>query len=325
MTYSFVTIDTELSLGSFHRGVDFETNVARSIFGVCGEGTFGVGYQIDRFNAHGLKAVYFVDPMPAAAFGLDWLRRTVDAILAGGHEVQLHIHTEWLPYIERSPVDERRGTNMHAFDLADQTRLVEFATDLLVAAGAPRPNAFRAGNYGADDNTLRALAANGIAYDTSFNPSQRGPSRRIDLPVSQTEPVERHGVTEVPISAITEWSGRLRHAQLCAVSGWELASGLRNAVRQRQTAFTTVLHSFELLSRDRLRANRTTVARFDRLCALLADLREAAPTSGFHDAPPLRTAAPMPRPVAANPLRTAHRMAEQLVSTLLYEKPMRRA
>jgi hypothetical protein len=325
VTNTFVTIDTELSLGSFKRGVDLETNFARSILGECGNGVFGIPYQVERFNAHRLKAIYLVDPLPAAVFGLDLLRRTIDPILNGGHEVQLHIHTEWLPYLERSPVGDRRGTSIRWFDLADQMRLLEFAAGLLVAAGAPPPNAFRAGNYGANDDTLRALAAIDLSYDTSFNPAYLGRACRIDLPAGQIDMIERHGIIEVPVSVISEWSDRLRHAQLCAVSAWELAAGLHNAIAQGQSAFTVVLHSFELLSRDRLRANRTNVDRFEKLCALLADLRDEAPTTTFHAQPQLPAAKSAAKPAPGSIIRTAHRMAEQLMSHLRYEKPMRRA
>lgn len=325
MTKVFITIDTELSLGSFRRGVDLETNLAQSIFGRCAEGAFGIEHQIGRFNANGLTAVFLVDPIPAALFGLDMLRRTLEPILEGGHEVQLHIHTEWLPHLEKSPVGDRRGSKMWNFDPPDQTRLIEFATDLLTAAGAPRPIAFRAGNYGADDNTLSALAAQGYEYDTSFNPMYVGRTCRIGLPVDRIEPIERNGVVEIPISAIMEWRDRLRHAQLCALSSWEMGTGLRNAVAQGQSAFTVVLHSFELLTRDRRRANRTNVHRFERLCELLGEQRDIAPTSGFFAKPRFSMTAEAPKPAPGNLARMAHRMAEQLVSTWLYERKWKAA
>src|SRR3546814_9494722 len=41
------------------------------------------------------------------------------------------------------------------------------AADMLVRAGAPEPVAFRAGNFGANDDTLRALDALGFLFDSS--------------------------------------------------------------------------------------------------------------------------------------------------------------
>lgn len=321
MTDVFITVDTELSPGSFKRGVSLETNIAQSVFGECAEGAFGIRHKIARLNANRLTAVFFVDPMPAAVFGLDMLRRVVSPILDAGHEVQLHVHAEWLPYLERSPVVDRCGRDMRDFEQEDQERLIEFAAELLVGAGAPMPIAFRAGNYSADDRTLRALAANGIRYDTSFNPSYAGGACSINLPPEQMDVCEHCGVVEVPISAIREWHGRLRHAQLCALSDWEMGAGLRHAVHQKQSCFTIVSHSFELLTRDRRRANHTNVRRFDRLCELLAALRDEAPTIGFASRPaPVATATA--RPFGENALHTAHRYAEQLLSTWLYERKL---
>lgn len=325
MTGIFVTVDTELSFGAFKRGVDLETNLVRSIFGGCAEGSFGVAHQAGRFNAHGLKAVFFVDPMPAALFGLDIVRRTIAPILEAGHEVQLHIHTEWLPHIAGSPVGDRRGTKMRDFDLGDQIRLVAFATDLLVAAGAPPPVAFRAGNYGADDRTLEALAANGIRYDSSFNAAYLGRECQIGLPAGHTGPAEHRRVIEAPVGTIPVGRGRVRHAQLCALSSWEMGSALRSAVRRGQRGFTIVLHSFELLSRDRLRANWINVDRFERLCALLAQMREHAPTASFAALPQPEAAPPAPDRSGGNVIRTAHRMGEQLLATWLYERSARPA
>lgn len=318
MTDVFLTIDTELSVSMFRAGTSIEANLARSIFGECEDGALGLHHQLARLGTHGLKAVFFVDPMPAAIFGIDLLHRIVAPILDAGHEVQLHIHTEWLPYMACSPVGERHGRDMSDFDQADQERLIAFATDLLTAAGAPPPTAFRAGNFGADDRTLRALAANGIQYDTSFNPGYAGAGSRISLPSDQLGICGHCGVVEVPVSAIEERKGKLRHAQLCALSSWEMEAALRHAVEQDQSSFTIVSHSFELLTRNRLRANRIIAERFERLCALLAELRSVAPTKGFGSQPRPQPGAT--QPIGVNILRTLHRMIEQALSTCVYER-----
>lgn len=319
MTQVFITVDTELSIGSFRRGADLAANLDGSIFGRCAEGGFGLPYQIERLNAHRVKAVFFVDPMPALLYGLDAVKPIVDLVLSGGHEVQLHAHAEWLAFAEAPPIASR-GPELHDYDEEDQLRLLTLARDMLVAAGAPAPVAFRAGNFGADDATLRALARLGIAYDSSFNPSCLGAECRISLPATQAEPVRHEGVVELPVSCIEELPGRLRHAQLCALSAWEMSRGLRHAVRDGHAAFTIVSHSFELLTRDRRRANRKTVERFDRLCATLAELRDVAPTSGYRDIGPDIVRAAPTRRLSANPVRTAHRMGEQALSGWLYER-----
>ncbi|MCH8683873.1 polysaccharide deacetylase family protein [Pedomonas mirosovicensis] len=325
MTGVFITIDTELSLGRHLQGLTPRVNLLESVFGVCGDGTLGISHQICRLDAYGLKAVFFVDPMPAQVFGLDLLKRILAPILEAGHEIQLHIHTEWLPYLPFDPVGGRRAANIGSFSYEDQLVLLNMAKELLVAAGAPEPLAFRAGNYGADDNTLRALARLGIRYDTSFNPGYLGDRPRLSLPLSVVEPVLHHGVVEFPISCIADRPGGLRPAQLCALSAWEMRAALRHAAASGQRYFTLVSHSFELLSRDRQRANRTVVERFERLCAFVAN-----PASGLRaltysqvDPATLGQARPTAR-LSPNLLRTAHRMGAQLLASIRYERATRR-
>jgi len=65
------------------------------------------------------------------------------------------------------PLSSRRiGGNLYDFHRDEQYQILEYARDTLIAAGAPAPNAFRAGNYGANDDTLLALSDLGIQYDT---------------------------------------------------------------------------------------------------------------------------------------------------------------
>lgn len=320
MTKVLYTVDTELSLGSHQRGVDPETNLQQSVFGVCADGAFGIGYQMQRLDAHGLKGVFFVDPMPADVFGLDIIKRIIAPILDAGHDVQLHIHTEWLKHMPVDPLNGRRGTNIGAFSEADQTILLGRATELLVAAGAPQPTAFRAGNYGADDTTLKVLATLGFRYDSSFNPAYLGDPCRITLPATTVNAVFANGLTEFPVSCIHDLPGRLRHAQLCALSAWELRAALTHAVSERQQAFTIVSHSFELLSRDRKRANLQIVKRFEAMCAFLANPANALSTAVFADSPEPDPAEGSSRRLPADKRRTIHRIGAQLLAALLYER-----
>ena len=41
--------------------------------------------------------------------GLDLLKELVDLVEGRGHEVALHIHTEWLPYLGRPLLGDRYG------------------------------------------------------------------------------------------------------------------------------------------------------------------------------------------------------------------------
>jgi hypothetical protein len=320
VTKVLITIDTELSAGLFQHGFDAAANFAASIAGNTTRGDVGIDWQMDRLDAHGLTGVFFVDPMPALVYGPDVITRIVVPIVARGHEAQLHIHTEWLEWAQNAPV-AARGRNVADFTLADQITLIECARDLLVAAGAPQPIAFRAGNYGANDDTLRALAQLGIAWDASFNPTYRGAPCAIDLPADTIDPLIRFGVGELPVAAIFDRPGQLRHAQICALSTREMTAALHHAAATQRPAFAIVSHSFEMLSRDRQRPNRAIMARFEHLCRTIA-AHPGLTSSGFAglDLPAASNGATH---LAPSLWRTAVRHAEQAMASLRYEWVLR--
>ena len=312
MTHVFLTIDTELSPGLHRQGLSLADNLDVSIHARCAEGDFGVAYQARTLESAGLKAVFFIDPTPALIFGVDFLKPIVAEVLGHGHDVQLHLHTEWLDLIERPPVTSR-GQHLCQFGEDEQQQMISCAAELLCKAGAPAPIAFRAGNYGADDRTLRALHRLNMRYDTSFNPCFAKQQSRISLGRDQAQPSLHHGVLELPVSCISDWPGKIRPAQLCALSAWEMRAALRHAVAANQTAFVIVSHSFELISRGSRRPRQTVLARFAALCETLSALRDVAPSCRFGDisqASLLPVAAPSRLP--PNPLRTGLRMVSQL-------------
>src|SRR3546814_18931838 len=61
-----------------------------SILGRCRDGDFGIRFQMDMLERHGLTGVFFVDPMPALVYGPKIIAEIVRPIVARGHEVPLH-------------------------------------------------------------------------------------------------------------------------------------------------------------------------------------------------------------------------------------------
>lgn len=313
-TRVFLTIDTELMWRHHAAGLPIDDIVARSLepAGV------GIGYQLAMLAQHGLKATFFVDPMPAVAYGIEPIRRVVGAILAAGQEVQLHLHPNWAAARE----DDRTA---HAsfelidFNYAEQRELIRAASDLLVAAGAARSVAFRSGSYCASDDTLGALAELGIRYDSSHNGSEHPWPSAIGLDVRQIAPVAHRGVIEVPVTLIEDKRGHLRHFQLCALSTTEMREALDHAVRAGHAATTIVSHGFELANRAGTRPNAVHVHRFESLCRMLEERRGAMVTSHFADLPDL----PLDRddaPLGPSLIRTGMRQAQQLWSNLVAER-----
>jgi len=309
----FLTIDTELMWRHHIDGLDCAKLYDRSLepAGV------GISYQLEMLGRHGLKACFFVDPMPAVAFGLDPTRKAIDAILDAGQEVQLHLHPNWAGARADDHGQCHARFELVDYTLDEQRDLISGAVDLLVAAGAPRPIAFRAGSYGANDDTLRALAALGFAYDSSHNGAE--PDSAIGLPATQIAPVLREGLIEVPVTLIEDRPGGYRNFQICALSAGEMRAAFDHALDEDHAAVTIVSHGFELANRAGTRPNAVHVRRFESLCALLEECAASFPTVHFADRPALRLGQ-ADAPLAPNALRTRWRQAEQLWSNMVEER-----
>jgi peptidoglycan/xylan/chitin deacetylase (PgdA/CDA1 family) len=321
MTSVYITIDTEYSADLYRRrpSSDRTENFNRSILGVTAEHDVGIKYQLDAFDHYGLKAVFFVDPMPALVWGTEAITDIVGPIVERGHDVQLHVHSEWLDFAgDQNPVGGHTGKNIKDFNFDEQCILLDYAMRTLISAGAPRPTAFRAGNYGANDDTLRALAQIGIRYDTSHCPGISKSDCEISLSEVVRAPIEHCGVIEVPIGCIESYGGTLRHAQLTALSDAEISAAIRFAHANNAGSFSLVSHSFELLSRDRSRINHIIKHRFHRMCAALAKM-PGVQTATYATNPPKVSIANTVMPVLPhNFWRTGIRMGEQVLGNALY-------
>ncbi len=325
MTKIYITIDTEYSFAfareayaKAENGGGQAHNYAHSIACETPEGSVGIQYQMDVFDRYGLTGVFFVDPMPALIWGVEAIRQVVEPIVARGHDVQLHLHSEWLDLAgDANPLGDKTGRNIRDFSEEEQYILLSYAKDILMASGAPEPVAFRAGNYGANDDTLRALARLGITYDTSHCPGMVVSECGISLGRKDRAPLNYMGVTQVPIGCIQARNNTLRHAQLTALSTTEMIAAIQHARDTEQDSFTFVSHSFEITSRDRMRTNHIVKRRFENLCKALAQMPGIA-TAGYHNHPPVviqKAQAPI---LPHSYMRTAPRMAEQLVANYLY-------
>jgi hypothetical protein len=322
----FLTIDTEFSSGMFAHGSarDWKDNFRTCIACETSSGDVGIFYQMDVADKHGLKLVFFVDPMPALVWGIEPIKHMVSPILERGHDVQLHLHPEWLAFAQSNPLGDRTGKNLAEFSAEDQLVLLTVALEALMAAGAPFPTAFRAGNYGADDNTLRCLSQLGIPFDTSFPPGLAQSDCRLSFGADVLTPTRWHGVTELPIGAISSRGDSRRHVQLTAMSDWELRDATRHAVSAGWPAFVIVSHSFEMMNRKRGTSNRIVRFRFERYCEWLAG-QSAAKTMDFRDPglqdllwrDPPGPATPL---LPHNPARELLRVGEQAVANLVYSR-----
>lgn len=294
----FLTIDTEIwpyikgwpvkALPSDKN--DFTEEIATYIYGVTPTGDFGLPYQIQQFKEHGLKANYFVETLFSNRVDKIILNDIVSLIKDHDHDVQLHLHTEWLSEIKDQNIPIQFKEFMHQFSLEEQTALIKKGIQNLHSAGVEKVHAFRAGSYGANLDTLHALLQNGILYDTSYNPCYLESDCAIQTNKLLLQPENIEGIWEFPISFFQDYPGHRRHAQLCACSFYELKTALLDAWKAGWHSFVIVLHSFELVKKRGPSLmplpDKVNIKRFQLLCDFLSANQDKFHTALFSEIDP---------------------------------------
>lgn len=319
-----ITIDTEVHPARAHWREDgLREEAAQYLDGATPRGSFGLDHQLSVLGRHGLRGVFFVEALAATELGTPFLAATVSKIRDAGQEVQLHLHTEWLRYLSRPLLNGRHGDNIRDFTEDEQGALLAEGLRNLRGAGAREACAFRAGNYGADSRTLRALLKAGLRYDSSWNKAYLGRPCGIEAPPTLLGPTRLEGIWEIPIAFFEDYPGHHRHAQLAACTFEEMRGALEQAHERGFSTFVIVSHSFELVWRGVSRGRpasprRLVIRRFERLCRFLAAHKARFETVGFADLGPDDLRPPRdPRPLRSPVLRTAQRYVEQIAGRFL--------
>jgi hypothetical protein len=294
----------------------FDDWFGRYIYGPTPAGEYGLPYQLKALDRHGLKGVFFVEVLFSLLYGEDYLRRIVDLIQEAGHDVQLHLHTEWIRSLPEPLLQGRTGSNLAGYSIDDQRRLFEVGVGLLKQAGAANVNAFRAGNYAINSDSWAAMAPAGIAFDSSYNPCHIFAGSSFEDSPLMMQPAQRDGVCVYPVSVFEDRPGHLRHLQIGACSSAELIGVLDAAYALQWPAVVAVSHSFELMSANRRFPDRIAARRFDALCGHLAKYPERFDVCVFDGHEPVGDCAPV-APIRSPWLRTATRMGEQAARRII--------
>ena len=309
----FFTVDVEIWCDGWHNlDEKFPDAFRKYIYGPTAKGDYGLPYTLRVLNDHGLEGVFFVEPIFSSRFGEQPLAEIVGLVGESGHEVQLHLHPEW---VDESKIPLLLGVHgkrsqLRDFSTAEQTSLIGAGIKLLQQAGASNINAFRAGGFAFNKDTLSALSANGILFDSSYNASLCGLDSGVMPGVVVVEPIECAGTYEYPVTVFNDGTQSLRHAQLTACSYQEMEGLLWQALEAERNAFVILSHGSELLNPAKNRPDEVVVKRFHQLCSFFDQNRDSFCVRGFHGLKP-RSVLQQPLPLVSPVWKTGTRMFEQ--------------
>ena len=265
-TKVLITIDTEVRTPS-----DRPDAFDHDVLGCSRSNSRGAYWIADRLKSYGYPGVFFLDVYGFGKFRGAPYRELCDRLLASGHEIQLHTHPDLM-------YDPKRQS-MHEYSLAEQTTIIRDGMALLKEWTGKTPIAHRAGSYGANEDTLKALHANGIFLDSSFFYSH-GNCR---LPFANlNSPFKADGIWEVPVTVRPRPVQRLgislpfvkRYGKLDV--NWMSAPQLCKAIKQLHGTIpyiVTFLHSFSFTRRQAngFVPDEAAIASFESMLQLLAE------------------------------------------------------
>jgi hypothetical protein len=251
---------------------------------------FGIPLIVSELNRAGLRGTFFVEPFGSSYFGEAGLMEVCGFLQESGQDVQLHAHPsqkciDWYTSGRPGPADD-----MAAYGTSAQIALLREGLEILDRCGVPRASvrAFRAGNFGANNDTWRAMAAVGLRVSSDFNLCYLEKSCRILWPnpanglfdtriaLATDGPHPAGTVWELPVTNFLDGPGQFRHLQVSAVSFPELRHTLLEAHRMGLPEVTILTHPFEYFWIDSVpeaigRPNLVNIERLRQICAFLRD------------------------------------------------------
>lgn len=184
MLQILITIDTEIGELGKYRPDAFETFIE----GKINNKEVGYKFIMDILDKYGVKGEFFVDVYPYKQIGEEKFATLCRNIVQRGHNVQLHTH----PSID---FDEKR-IYMHQYSLKEQVEILKIGEKIKDWTGK-YPIAHRAGGYGINIDTFKALDQIGIYYDSSYFYGNKNCEFHHDI---KNKLFKIGNITEIPIT-----------------------------------------------------------------------------------------------------------------------------
>lgn len=287
----FITFDVECSMGGAWGDPLLKPISPRlGMMGEYGDRRLGVPLLCDILARHDLRATFFLEPFNDE---LGWPGETEPVaryLVDNGQDVQLHVHPNHIHYgLYRAGAPFQKTDQMADLSRVRQKEIIVAGANLLEAWTGIRPIAFRAGNMGASEETLMALAEAGLWIDSSYTFPYVGGQCRFQETQRYNGGKWYGDILELALSAYRQPKLPGMHpAKPVDLMGSSFEE-CRDAVRMICDAggdAVLILHSFSLFKvRDKQyrggKPNWVVRRRFERFCEWLDDNRRQYPPRTF--------------------------------------------
>ncbi|MHA2281162.1 MAG: polysaccharide deacetylase family protein [Promethearchaeota archaeon] len=257
-----ITVDTEVGEKAKLEKEGFD----KFIMGKIGNEYYGIKKIVEILEDYKIKGEFFVDVYESERFGGDRFEELCKYLHKKGHGVQLHTHPSFAFDINR--------INMFEYSLDEQIEIISCGKELIKKWIGKYPIAHRAGNYGANNDTLSALVSNRIEIDSSYYHSHN--NCKIQLSTIN-DIIVNNGLIEIPITVIKKgveirgFSIPIKQNWLKLDINWLSIKELKRSVEKIDSEYIIIfLHSSSFIHRDESltkikEANTTDLKKFNDL------------------------------------------------------------
>jgi len=276
----FITVDTEHSIGGAFSDRNLKpVGNEKRVWGKIGDKVFGIPLMMDIAETFDIRLTFFVEVMNKYYFGEGESKKICEYIMNRGHDVQLHLHPNYLNFTLNNPLEKTYSDLIGTYDSEKQIELVQEGIEMLIQNGVPRPVAFRAGCFGANDETLRVLKAAGLFIDSSYNKAYVGDTCLLDNEAIN-DLTFLNEIWEFPITSFVESTKvrakRFKPLDVNGVGFQEMKSVLNQAEENGPRNITIILHSFSFLKPydvqyNKVRPRWNVIRRFRNLCQYVSE------------------------------------------------------
>lgn len=279
-----LTVDVEFSLGRTFQGVGNLPIGLDRIYCPIGQEDWGLGRILDTLQQYQLPATFFIEALHVFHFGYEPMAGAVDRILRAGHDVQLHLHPQWLFFRDqdwrrrlpcRPPADNCEGRGEDEI-----LEMIDLGLEAFARWGAPRPIALRTGALRVDRTVYRAMRRRGLYLASNVGLGAFEPIEpELHLAGGR---IRVHDVLEVPVLTYRQATfGSLKALRLLTItstSAEETRALLEQASRSHQSPCIILTHPHEFVryfdSDKPVSPSRINLRRLIALCRLLGRERD---------------------------------------------------
>ena len=222
----------------------------------------GVYRIADILNRYGVQGTFFVDVYEYCLWGEDKFRALLNGLLDASMDVQLHTHPSWRwddrdtrklnDYKAKRSFYPSDKDLMAKLSLSEQTEIISHGVEKMLEWTGVEPVIHRSGGYSVNEDTISALAAVGLDFDSSVNAAS--PNTLITAP--QNAPYRIGAIVEFPLT-----TAKLRSplSRLPGVDLGEIKTELKNYTLKMLIAYaeesialgskymSLFMHSYDLM------------------------------------------------------------------------------